>query len=150
MTVDCPSCGMSVPIREHSAPERIHCPGCGGAIVVPLPQDQTISAFATDPPAGRAGKALRPDAASAAMETIGTATCPMCGATVAIGARKCQSCGESLAGVHGPDSRPGHGIWRDGNRLVMSKDAELPYVCIKTNQPADGWLRRKLYWHSPW
>ncbi len=32
----------------------------------------------------------------------------------------------------------------------MTKGAQLPYVCIKSNQPADVWLKRKLYWHASW
>src|SRR5262249_2259953 len=52
--------------------------------------------------------------------------------------------------VVGPDSRPTSGVWRIGTQLVMSKDAVLPYVCVKTNRPADDWLRRNLYWHNSW
>ncbi len=40
-------------------------------------------------------------------------------------------------------------MWRDGSLLVMTHDADLPYICIKTGQPASGWLNRTLYWHPP-
>lgn len=42
------------------------------------------------------------------------------------------------------------GIWSDGKVLVMHKQANLPDVCIKSNQPTDGYrLKRKLTWHHP-
>jgi hypothetical protein len=41
-------------------------------------------------------------------------------------------------------------IYRDGRLLVMHRNAVLPDVCIKSNQPAHGRrLRRRLYWHHP-
>ena len=41
------------------------------------------------------------------------------------------------------------GVWRDGRLLVMHKSAQLPDRCVKSNQPADGRLLRKMYWHHP-
>ena len=42
------------------------------------------------------------------------------------------------------------GVWRDNDRLVMSKDAALPDRCVKCNRPANGLrLKRNLYWHNP-
>ena len=42
------------------------------------------------------------------------------------------------------------GIWRQGKTLVMDRNALLPDVCIKSNQPTDGYrLKRKLSWHHP-
>lgn len=42
------------------------------------------------------------------------------------------------------------GVWRDGNILVMHKQAVLPDRCVKCNAPADGYrLKRSLSWHQP-
>ncbi len=82
------------------------------------------------------------------MSTDGAETkrCPMCGETVKAAAQKCRYCGELFSG---DESGSTMDIWQDGHLLVMAKDAKLPYVCVKTNQPADRWLKRKLSWHHP-
>jgi hypothetical protein len=41
------------------------------------------------------------------------------------------------------------GLWREGNVLVMHKQAPLPDVCLLSNQPATGRLKRSLRWHHP-
>ena len=42
------------------------------------------------------------------------------------------------------------GVWRDGDTLVMTKDALLPDQCVKCNAPAHGFrLKRSLSWHHP-
>jgi hypothetical protein len=41
------------------------------------------------------------------------------------------------------------GLWRQADVLVMHKLAPLPDVCLKTNQPATGRLKRNLSWHHP-
>lgn len=71
-------------------------------------------------------------------------TCPMCGKSIRVAARICRFCGEPQYDMAGGD-----GAWRDGTLLVMRKNAELPYRCIKSNEPAAGWLSRTLYWHHP-
>ncbi len=48
---------------------------------------------------------------------------------------------------------PGCGGWifRDGNALVVHRMAQLPDVCVKSNQPAEGGrLARRFSWHNPW
>jgi hypothetical protein len=44
---------------------------------------------------------------------------------------------------------PFAGLWRQGNLLVMHKEAPLPLICVKSNQPATGRLKRSLAWHHP-
>ncbi len=41
------------------------------------------------------------------------------------------------------------GIWRDGDKLVVHRQAKLPPVCVKTNQPSARAVKRKFYWHHP-
>lgn len=43
-----------------------------------------------------------------------------------------------------------HGVWREGDRMVVAADAELPDRCVKTDLPADGqWADIRLRWHHP-
>lgn len=50
-----------------------------------------------------------------------------------------------------PQQQPGlEGLWRKGNLLVMHKMAQLPPICVKSNQYATKWLKRNLQWHNPW
>ena len=51
--------------------------------------------------------------------------------------------------AHGANVIP-DGVWRQGNLLVVHKRAQLPPVCLKSNQPATQWLKRNLSWHPPW
>ncbi|MDX1947374.1 MAG: hypothetical protein SFU86_18380 [Pirellulaceae bacterium] len=44
---------------------------------------------------------------------------------------------------------PFAGLWRQGNILVMHKNAPLPDICLKSNQPATRRLKRNLQWHHP-
>ncbi|MFO0817392.1 MAG: hypothetical protein U1A77_05590 [Pirellulales bacterium] len=46
-----------------------------------------------------------------------------------------------------PQSQFSGGVWRQGKILVMHRSAVLPPRCVKTNAPADGRLKRKLFWH---
>lgn len=67
--------------------------------------------------------------------------CPFCGESIKAVALKCRYCGELI----GDEKNPG--VWRDGKLLVMSRKATLPFRCIKSNEPAANWLKRKFQWH---
>jgi len=78
-----------------------------------------------------------------------TKTCPMCGAAIKAVARKCRFCGEILTAGDRPGSEESLAIWREGRLLVMHKRAVLPEVCVRSNEPADGTIRRRMWWHHP-
>lgn len=42
------------------------------------------------------------------------------------------------------------GVWRNGNVIVMHRDALLPRRCLKCNGSPDRELNRNLSWHKPW
>jgi hypothetical protein len=42
----------------------------------------------------------------------------------------------------------GVGAWRDGSLIVLHRDATLPAICLKTGQPAGGWLTMKVAWRA--
>jgi hypothetical protein len=79
-----------------------------------------------------------------------TKLCPICSREIKQVARKCRFCGEHFQSEADFERPHGSDIWRDGNQLVMSWDAQLPYVCIKTNRPADVWLPRTVSWYPKW
>lgn len=44
----------------------------------------------------------------------------------------------------------GCGVWRDGNLLVMRKEAVLPNRCMECNAPAEGgWFKQVSIWFDP-
>ena len=45
----------------------------------------------------------------------------------------------------------GYGVWRQGDRIVATRDSDLGDACVKCGAPAEGWRWNKtLYWHEPW
>ena len=48
-----------------------------------------------------------------------------------------------------PAAGTNQGIWRDGKKLVVHKQAVLPPICVKTNEPSGRKIKRKYYWHHP-
>jgi hypothetical protein len=56
-----------------------------------------------------------------------------------------------IDGGYSPRQQNGFdGLWRDGDVLVMHKDALLPPICVKSGLPATEWLQRDLLWQPPW
>ena len=132
MKIDCTYCGTEFDAMKG----RAKCPDCGGIVTVDADPEvlDVVECVEDDEPASRPRK---PTADPAHI------VCPMCAENNRKAAKVCRFCGEDLT----PDELSG--VWRDGNQLVMSIDAELPYRCVKTNEPAEILLRRKLSWHSP-
>lgn len=140
MKISCPSCEVELQVRDSLAGRRVKCPHC--AEMFRIEEQETAEELlefedvAEDSPATRRAAKSPPESGL---------NCPMCGAANRRLAEECRECGEPLS----KRRAPGKGVWSDGNRLVMHKKSELPYRCIKTNEPADVLIRRKLYWHHP-
>jgi hypothetical protein len=48
-------------------------------------------------------------------------------------------------------ARGGYGVWRQGNRIVATREIDLGDACVKCGASCDGWRWNKtLYWHEPW
>ncbi|MBS0263479.1 MAG: zinc-ribbon domain-containing protein [Planctomycetes bacterium] len=154
MKITCPACSKSLKSPKELAPgTKVTCPSCREKFVVPEDELEVAEvwdddeAAEDDEPAPTARTARRP--ASSARKPANSKTCPMCGEQVPADARRCEYCGEKLFGDQGADGHVLENVWRDGNKLVMTKDAKLPAICVKTNQPTTERLKRQYYWHHP-
>lgn len=81
-------------------------------------------------------------------------TCKRCHAPLAQIARVASSSPQGIVLEDGyvlppPPAVVGSGVWRKKSTLVMSRDAVLPYRCVKCNQETDRRLKRRLTWHHP-
>jgi len=48
-------------------------------------------------------------------------------------------------------ARGGYGVWRQGDRIVATREIDLGDACVKCGAACDGWRWNKtLYWHEPW
>ncbi len=77
-------------------------------------------------------------------------TCKMCGEKNNPTEEECVSCGEPVEGSTSLRHRT-EAIWSHGKLLVMDRDAILPNICIKSNEPAEGnYLKQKLTCLPKW
>lgn len=68
--------------------------------------------------------------------------CVHCGASNAEGVKFCSSCGRPIGGDV---------VQRQGDLLVVARNAALPPNCVKCGQPATGKpLKKTFYWHTGW
>jgi hypothetical protein len=144
MKLACSSCRKILQVGDSFVGQRVHCPGCGGSIVVPSveevgtlePWDESAADAATQFAGSEFTPSPRPPQDSK--------NCRMCGAVIKALALKCRHCGALQGESTGPDGRPVFGVWRAGKLLVMEPGGQLPYVCVKTNRPAEEWLACRL------
>ena len=55
------------------------------------------------------------------------------------------------ASPRNPSPSYGYGLWRQGDRVVATREMDLGDACVKCGAPCDGWRWNKtLYWHEPW
>ena len=84
----------------------------------------------------------------------GEVTCKRCHAPLTQTTRVASSSPQGIVLEDGyvlppPPAVVGSGVWRQKSTLVMSRDAVLPYRCVKCNQETDKRLKRRLTWHHP-
>jgi len=134
--VTCPSCGKTLNAKDSAVGKQANCPDCGSMISIPEP---VYDAVEETPATGQFESGGEPQPPTDDRER---SPCSMCGKMIISGVAKCRFCGEYL------DSTV-RGLWRQGNLLVMEKEATLPNRCVKSNAPASRGLTRKLTWHHP-
>jgi len=71
--------------------------------------------------------------------------CTACGARLAENTQACAQCGQPAPTTGKdlvPPPPPSSGVWayRQGNKVVLPKGAELPPNCIQCGQPATKWV----------
>ncbi len=144
MEVRCQSCSATLKAREEHIGRKVRCPKCSATVSIPDPNaSEELVDFVDD----EDELPVRP---AVIRKRDSKQPCPMCGALNPRKATECKSCGEELSsGPHKGGLRGTEEVWRSGKILVMHKEAKLPDRCIKTNGPADHWLKRKLSWHHP-
>lgn len=134
--VTCPSCRKTMTAKDSAAGKRTNCPECGGMISIPEPVYDAIEDGAVP------GHFDQGDETQSPTDDRQRSPCPLCGEMIISDAAKCRFCGEYV------DSEI-RGLWREGNLLVMRKEATLPDRCVKSNEPTTRSLKRNLTWHHP-
>ncbi len=131
-TTVCPLCLVRVTVRRDGT-----CPACREVIETEdMEALEDYEVESSSPPPQRRSRRERPSSKSI--------ECPACAEMVSSTHDFCPHCGEGL------NENASSGVWRDGKTLVFEKGARLPNRCIKSNEPADRYIRRDLTWAPPW
>ncbi len=104
MTIEfsCSHCNKVLKTSDDKAGRRAKCPQCGEPIDVPIPQAATedgsdgFDEFDDTVPEEQSFLAESPVREEDSFLAAGNIDCPMCGALIQPGAKKCQYCGETL------------------------------------------------------
>ena len=125
---ECPYCSHRMEIPARLDGKEGTCPGCNRMITLTLPSwqpgqnSQQAKGSFTPPPPPAAG--IGPDGGAYAPPSPPSPMAPVP-----------QLISDTL--------------WRKGDLLAFHKYAPLPAICLKSNQPATGQLKRNLAWHPP-
>lgn len=145
----CPGCQRPYQVQDQMAGQAVKC-ACGSQFVVPRPRAAMAGARASAPAppqdswldqelAAHQQKLAEAAAAAAAREQANN---PYASPSM-----------PGMAGMQGMNqygSPNMGGLWREGQLLVMDRNARLPNVCVKSGQPAQRFLARNLTWQPPW
>jgi hypothetical protein len=150
MNLNCPACDWLMTAKTEPKPgTQVTCQVCGERFVVPDPEIETADVWAEGEEAHVVSANQHSTGRSKGVAATDKKICPMCGEQVPVKARTCTRCGEKLVGFQGQDGYAIEEVWRDGKRLVMSKTARLPAICVKTNQPTARRMKMQIFWHHP-
>ena len=147
ISFSCPGCKRPYQVQDQMAGQAVKC-ACGSQFVVPRPRAAMAAVGAAPAPpqdnwldqelAAHQQK-LADAAAAAAREQAQNPYAPPGMA--------------SMQGMHGMSQFGAPnlgGLWREGQLLVMDRNARLPNICVKSGQPAERFLLRNLSWQPPW
>src|SRR6185436_19456414 len=144
-----PGCQRPYKVQDQMAGQAVKC-ACGSQFVVPRPQAAMAGARAAAP---------APPQDNWLDQELAAHQQKQADAAAAAAAREQANNPYASPSMPGMSSMPGMnqygspnmgGLWREGQLLVMDRDARLPNICVKSGQPAQRFLARNLSWQPPW
>lgn len=135
VVVQCPACGKRHKAKASMAGTAARCP-CGATMQIPDPQQP--AAPAAGPPQSTIWDELNDDqwAKIEGRQTAGE---------IAMEEQEAMAADEALHSGKGAS-----GLWRDGKRLICSRNAKFPARCVKSNEPTNNRVLKKFSYCPPW